>query len=99
MEEEMSDEQYYRYEYLWRNKWLTANAKTIEEMAEMLAGAADHLLQLTADGIILENPEPSDDYAFLVTNDEEIARKHDMFDRREYEDELDEEPEYDSDDC
>lgn len=72
-----------RYEYLWRNKWLTADAETIEEMADMLENASKDLRTMSKDGITLENPHPDDDYAFLVTNNEEVAKKHGLEDRRE----------------
>ena len=29
------------YEYVWRNKWLTSGAKTIDDMIDGLQGAAD----------------------------------------------------------
>lgn len=76
-----------RYELVWRNKWLTADAKTIQEMADMLEIASRGLAQMAEAGIELENPEPSDDYAWLVTNDKKIADEYQMQDRKEiYED-------------
>lgn len=74
-----------RYTKIWRNKWLTAEAKSIEEMISLLRGAAGELDEMRADGVALA-PEGgiSDDYASLVTTDPEIARKYDMHDESEF---------------
>lgn len=74
-----------RYIALWRNKWLTADAKSIEDMIAMLQGAVEELEAMRADGVTLD-PEggTTDDYAYLVTTDPAIARKYDMHDESEY---------------
>lgn len=79
-----------RYVKLWRNKWLTANAQSIDDMTKALAQAAADLEAMRADGVVLD-PESgiADDDADLVTTDPEIARKYDM--------QLEEIPEYWSD--
>jgi len=70
-----------RYEYLWRNKWLTAGAKSVEEMIAGLRDAADLLEGMKEDGLVLEDVESlEDDYAFLRTDDPKLAKKYDMFD-------------------
>lgn len=77
-----------KYELIWRNKWLTAEAKTMREMAEMLENAANHLRELAADGVVLrEGDSTSDDYAFLETDDPEVAAKHGFHEVEEMEDE------------
>jgi len=74
-----------RYVTLWRNKWLTTRANTIEEMIVALRRAADELEAMRSDGVTLqEEGGTSDDYAYLVTSDPEIAKKHDMHEESEY---------------
>lgn len=68
-----------RYEVLWRNKFLTIEAKTIEEMAEKLESAAITLKQMAVDGVVLEGGA-KDDYATLVTYDPKVAEKWGMLD-------------------
>jgi hypothetical protein len=74
-----------RYLMLWRNKFLTAGAKTVDEMAEALRHAAETLAAMRADGVTLD-PEggTEDDYAYLVTTDPDIARKYDMHEESEF---------------
>jgi hypothetical protein len=69
------------YEICWRNKWLTANAMNIEDMIFSLRAAADELEDMKEDGVELENEEPSDDYAMLITSDPTVAEKHEMSNR------------------
>ncbi|NCC32367.1 MAG: hypothetical protein EOM24_10135, partial [Chloroflexia bacterium] len=62
-----------RYISTWRNKWLTADAKTIEDMINMLRAAADELDQMRRDGVVLEDEGGiGDDYAQLVTTDPKV---------------------------
>lgn len=63
-----------RYYTLWRNKWLTAHAETIDDMIEALEKAAQVLREMQEAGIALEG-DCSDDYAFLYTDDPEIAAR------------------------
>lgn len=89
-----------RYLKLWRNKFLTTGAKSIEEMIEGLREAASELETMRADGVVLD-PEggAADDYADLVTTDPEVAKKYDMHDESEFlgeEDDEDEENEHKS---
>ncbi|MBX9678988.1 MAG: nucleotidyltransferase family protein [Gemmataceae bacterium] len=74
-----------RYVMLWRNKFLTIDAKSLSEMADTLAAAANQLQQMQADGVTLDpDGGTGDDYAMLVTNDPDVARKYGMEDEREY---------------
>jgi hypothetical protein len=88
-----------RYITLWRNKWLTADAKSLEEMIEGLQSAADTLRAMLADGVALA-PEggTSDDYAYLVTIDPTIAEKYDMHDETEFWEGDEEDEEHEADD-
>jgi len=74
-----------RYLYLWRNKWLTADAQTIDEMVSNLRQAAEDLDKMRAAGVTLD-PEggTADDYAYLVTTDPEVAKKFDMHEESEF---------------
>jgi hypothetical protein len=74
-----------RYVTTWRNKWLTSEAKSFDEMISMLRAAADHLDEMRRDGVILEdNGGVADDYAHLVTTDPKVAEKYGMTDESEY---------------
>lgn len=73
-----------RYVLLWRNKWLTSDAKTLLEMTTRLREAADRLEAMLKDGVELDpDGGTGDDYAYLVTRDPDIARKYDMHDEDE----------------
>ena len=73
------------YEQLWRNKWLTAGAASIEEMADLLQAAAEELRAMAARGVRLDGGQ-ADDFARLVTDDPAVAREY-GFDEEEPEDE------------
>jgi len=74
-----------RYVMLWRNKWLTAKAKTIDEMIGMLRGASEELQAMKRDGVFLDAKREGvdDDYAHLVTLDPVVAKKNGMEDEAE----------------
>src|SRR5262249_12095426 len=81
------------YEQLWRNKWLTARAASIGEMADLLQAAAEELRAMAARGVRLDGGHQADDHARLVTDDPAVAREF-GFDEEEPEDEgQDEDPE------
>ena len=68
-----------------RNKWLTADAKSLEDVIAGLQSAADKLREMFADGVTLDPGRgTSDDYAYLVTSDPVIAKKYDMHDEKEF---------------
>ena len=78
-----------RYETLWRNKWLTSEAKSIDDMIAS-PRAADVLDEMRKAGVTLEdNGGAGDDYATLATTDPEVAKKFGMEEEREYLDEGD----------
>ena len=74
-----------RYVTLWRNKLLTIDATSFDDMIDKLGSAVDRLKQMRADGVQLD-PEggTADDYVQLFTTDPDIARKYDMHDEREF---------------
>ncbi len=74
-----------RYVQTWRNKFLTLDAKSLDEMIVTLQGDAETLKAMRQDGVYLD-PEggTADDYALLVTNDPDVAKKYDMQDEAEF---------------
>ena len=74
-----------RFLRLWRNKFLTVDAKSLEEMIGSLRDAATTLQAMCKDGIVLEtHGGTADDYAYLVTTDPVIAKKYDMHHETEF---------------
>ena len=74
-----------RYITRWRNKFLTIDAESLDEMIAGLQDAADTLKAMRADGVSLDpNGGTADDYACLVTTDPQIAAKYDMHDEAEF---------------
>jgi hypothetical protein len=74
-----------RYVTLWRNKRLTARAKSIDEMIAALREASSVLEEMRKDGVTLEaDGGTDDDYARLVTTDPEVAKKYDMVEESEF---------------
>jgi hypothetical protein len=73
-----------KYIRVWRNKFLTVDARTIDEMIDALSGAAEELRRMKADGVTLD-PEggAGGDYAHLVTTDPDVARKYEMHEESE----------------
>jgi hypothetical protein len=69
-----------RYMTTWRNKFLTTDAKSLEEMILALRNAAAELETMQADGVRLDpDGGTGDDYAHLVTEDPHVARKYGMY--------------------
>jgi hypothetical protein len=63
------------YMMLWRNKFLTVDAKTMGEMAHKLREAAAELEAMHATGKVTLEGGMEDDYALLVTTDLEVAKR------------------------
>ena len=74
-----------RYITIWRNKFLAVHSQSLEEMIAALSHATNKLKDMLNDGVVLD-PQggTGDDYAYLVTNDPEIAKKYEMEDEREF---------------
>ena len=65
-----------RYVAIWRNKFLTTDAKTITDMIEMLREAADDLQKMKKRGVKLDpDGGTMDDCAMLVTTDPVVAQE------------------------
>ncbi len=74
-----------KYMLLWRNKCLTLEATSLDEMADSLQAAAQQLRRMQADGVVLDpSGGTADDYARLVTTDPDVARKYDMHEESEF---------------
>jgi hypothetical protein len=74
-----------RYIKLWRNKWLTSEAHSLQGMIDGLVIAAESLRAMLTDGVTLDPAGGTrDDYAFLVTWDPAIAKKYEMHDVRDF---------------
>lgn len=88
-----------RYYLLWRNKWITAHAETIDDMINGLEGGAEELRKMRDAGIVLDGGA-EDDYAYLVTEDPEVAEKFGLieeeFDEEDYDEDYDEDDEEDT---
>lgn len=76
------------FTYLWRNKWITARAETIDDMIAMLEAGAAELREWRDAGVTLEGGA-EDDYAMLRTTDPAVAAKY-HFEEEIFEDEDDE---------
>ena len=71
-----SDDRVTTYELVWRNKWLTAEAKTIQHMIDALQQATDDLRAMKARGVTLhDDGSQQDDFAFLLTDDAAVAEE------------------------
>lgn len=74
-----------RYVRLWRNKFLTLEAKSLDDMIGSLSEACEELRRMKADGVVLDTEGgTADDYAHLVTTDPAVAAKYDMHDEAEF---------------
>lgn len=74
-----------KYVRLWRNKFLTVEATSLDDMIAILVGAVDELRQMQADGVVLKpGGSIADDYAHLTTTDPSVAKKYDMHDESEF---------------
>jgi len=63
------------YTRTWRNKFLTLEAKTLEDMILGLKSATAELVEMHATGKVTLEGGADDDYALLVTEDAEVAKK------------------------
>lgn len=73
------------YMMLWRNKFLTVDANSFDDVIEKLGNAVDLLKRMQADGVEMDpNGGTRDDYIRLITTDPEIAKKYDMHHERDF---------------
>jgi hypothetical protein len=69
----MSTDKQIRYATLWRNKWLTSDCTTLEQMVDSLQGAADYIKSLKEAGFLLDAQGGPDDYMTIYTFDKALA--------------------------
>lgn len=76
------------YETTWRNKFLTMEAKSFDEMISMLQGAVDTLKEMREAGVQFD-PEggTGDDYVRLFTTDEALAKRFGLHEEPDYDEE------------
>ena len=72
-----------RYVRTWRNKFLTIDATSLDELIEIFQAAARELEAMRADGVTLDPDGTADDYATLVTTDPQVAKKYGLEDEAE----------------
>jgi hypothetical protein len=71
-----SQESVMRYTLPWRNKWLTAHARSIDDMVGAPQGAAAALRAMRDKGVaVSEGGVAPDDYVCLGTDDPAVARE------------------------
>ena len=80
------------YTMTWRNKWLTDEARTIEDMIKMLSGAVKELRDMRDAGVkLMDGTGTYDDYAELYTYDQIVAARFGMDEEDDEEEEDDDE--------
>ncbi len=67
------------YEMLWRNKWITADAESIDDMIAMLSAAIGELREMKAAGLKGDFEGAGDDYIFFRTTDSKVAEKFGLY--------------------
>lgn len=68
-----------QWEFLWRNKWLTAGATSIDDMIKELRRAAKELEQMKRNGVRLDpDSDIGNDYATLITRNRNVAKLYFM---------------------
>ena len=64
------------YAYLWRNKWITSNAKTIDDFIQTFEALAQQFRKWKEWGIELyDDGGVGDDYATFITGNMDVAIK------------------------
>jgi len=76
-----------QYRRTWRNKFLTLEAKSIGDMISAMEQAAAELKEMKAAGVTMVPDSAGDDYAQLVTTDPDVAKRFQMDDPLDDEDE------------
>lgn len=74
-----------KYHLTWRNKFLTNDAKSINEMIDSLEFAVEQLREMRDAGVVLDGGA-EDDYAVLITDNSKIADRFGFWEVEEEED-------------
>lgn len=59
---------------IWRNKFLTINARTVDDMIDNLESAVSELREMRDAGVLLDGGA-EDNYAILVASDPSVAHR------------------------
>jgi len=66
-----------KYEFLWRNKWITFDAETIDDFIKTYEQLAQMFKDWKAKGVELDKESGvSDDYATFYTENEDVAKEY-----------------------
>ena len=83
-----------KFEYFWRNKWLTSDCQTIDDFIERYSATLDMFKEWKENGISLNKDSGiEDDYATFETENEEYALDNGFEPEEEDEEDLEEEEE------
>jgi hypothetical protein len=63
------------YERLWRNKWLTAHATSIDDMIACYGGAIEELRTLQQQDVRIDVSDALGDYITFTTTDPRVAQE------------------------
>lgn len=63
------------YSTVWRNKWLTSEAQSLDDMIENLKEAISDLEDMKQAGVEANFEGAADDYVYLTTYDRKLAKK------------------------
>src|SRR5689334_6392006 len=81
------------HEDTFRCKGLMSSCHTLKDIYEQLRSTADWLEEMDKTGKVDADNQGCDDYCFLHTTDEEVAKKY-GFNEMEFDDEWDDDDEY-----
>ena len=73
------------YERLWRNKWLTPNSTSIDDMIQRHLDAVEELRGMQQKGVAIDVSNAGDDFITLLTTDPQVAKEF-GFDEMDVED-------------
>ena len=63
------------YERFWRNKWLTLDATSIDDMIARYLDAVEDLRAMQQQGAMIDASGAADDYITLLTTDPRVAKE------------------------
>jgi hypothetical protein len=62
------------YERFWRNKWLTLDATSFDDMIQRFLDAVEELRAMKEQGVTIDASEAGEDYITLTTTNPQIAK-------------------------
>lgn len=79
------------YETIWRNKWITSDAISIDDMIVNLENAINELKEFKDSNIEADFSGAGDDYIYFRTNDIVTADKFGLYEVQQKDEEYDDE--------